>query len=77
MLILSLYIDSNIPDINKARLDFASQQGADSTVLVGGEMTDEELVETVLEKFEGQPPNVAIECSGTESATRLAILVSE
>ena len=58
-------------------MEFASKQGADSTVLVGGGLTEEQVIAQIKNNFGGDSPTITIECSGAESSIRLAILCTE
>ena len=63
-------------DISESRLAFAASQGADGTILVGQGKEEEQVLASIKENFGGESPDITIECSGAESAIRLAILVS-
>jgi len=64
-----------LTDISPERLATATATGASSTLDVRG-LKEEELCEQVIEKFDGEMPDVTIECSGAESSIRLAILAT-
>jgi len=64
-----------ITDISQMRLDFAKEVGADHAVLAdtpdGREMADK-----IISALGGQP-DISIECSGAESAVRMAIFATK
>ena len=63
-------------DISQSRLDFAKQLGADHAILADTR-DGLEMSKRVKSAFGDHMPEVTIECSGAESATQLAIYVSE
>ena len=63
-------------DISESRLAFAASQGADGTVQVGRGREEHQILDDIKEMFGGESPDITIECSGAESAIRLAIQVS-
>ncbi|GJQ69295.1 hypothetical protein Trydic_g6429 [Trypoxylus dichotomus] len=65
-----------VTDIVQHRLDVAKQLGADYTILVDKDASDEDIVKQVIEKLDGQP-TVSMDCSGAEQSVRVAILATK
>ncbi|KRT82776.1 hypothetical protein AMK59_4469, partial [Oryctes borbonicus] len=61
-----------ITDILQRRLDLAKEMGADHTLLVDKNVSDEEIIKQVVEKLGGQP-TISMDCSGAEQSVRIAI----
>lgn len=55
------------------RLKFAEELGADHTVLADSQ-DDREMAERIISILGGEP-DISIECSGAQSAVRMAIFV--
>ncbi|KAH9390496.1 hypothetical protein TYRP_022993 [Tyrophagus putrescentiae] len=67
-----------LTDINEERLKLARELGADQTILVTKELSEEELVAKVKEAFgDGEQPDISLECSGAPSCSRLVLLATK
>lgn len=62
-----------ITDINQGRLYLAKEVGADVTILVSPDSSEDELVERIQAAFDGDLPQTSLECSGAPSCTRLVL----
>lgn len=62
-----------ITDINPLRLEVAKKIGIKDTILVDPKSEPESPVAQIVNIFAGKPPDVTLECTGFESALRLAI----
>ena len=60
-------------DISEMRLKFAEELGADHTVLADSQ-DDRQMAERIISVLGGEP-DISIECSGAQSAVRMAIFV--
>ncbi|XP_014359369.2 sorbitol dehydrogenase [Papilio machaon] len=65
-----------ITDILQSRLDFAKQLGADHTILVTRDASEEQLVQEV-RRLLGDSPDVSIDASGAQATVRLALLATK
>ncbi|KPI97076.1 PREDICTED: sorbitol dehydrogenase-like [Papilio xuthus] len=65
-----------ITDILQSRLDFAKQLGADHTILVTKEASEDQLVQEV-RRLLGDSPEVSIDASGAQATVRLALLATK
>lgn len=63
-------------DLVQTRLDIAKKMGADQTLLIGKQNTDEAETVKKIHELCGGEPDKTIEASGAQSSIRLAILVS-
>lgn len=66
-----------LTDINEDRLKLAREVGADETILVTKEQSEEQLVEHIRTLFDGDLPNISIECSGAPTCSRLVLLATK
>lgn len=62
-------------DIVQNRLNVAKQLGADYTVLVQKDDSDETLVKKIVNTL-GQQPDISLDCSGAEICVRTAVQVN-
>lgn len=69
------YHSSFFPDIVQHRLNVAKELGADYSVLVQKDDTDETLVKKIVDTL-GQQPDISLDCSGAEICVRTAIQVN-
>lgn len=65
-----------ITDIAQNRLDIAKSLGAHHTLLIDPKVKEEDLVKSV-KNIMGSEPNIAIDCCGFESTSRLGILATQ
>ena len=66
-----------LTDMNEARLNLAKELGADGTILVKKDTTEEQMVKLVREAFDNGEPSISMECSGVGSNFRLVMLVTK
>lgn len=66
-----------ITDINKSRLELAEKLGADKTYLINPKNFDDMEFAQTVKKDMGESPDVALECSGDEASTSMAILATK
>jgi L-iditol 2-dehydrogenase len=64
-----------VTDILDHRLETAKKLGADFTLNVRNK-TDEQIVAEIWKPLGGKQPNVTVECTGAEAATRVAVLAT-
>ncbi|XP_077296199.1 sorbitol dehydrogenase-like [Arctopsyche grandis] len=64
-----------ITDLLQSRLDLAKSLGADHTILIKKEDKEEDVVKNIHQTM-GAEPEKALDCSGVESTTRLAVLAT-
>lgn len=62
-----------LTDINQSRLKIAVAMGADETILVAKETTEEEMLVRIRKAFGGDLPTISMECSGVGSNFRLVM----
>ncbi|XP_054159347.1 sorbitol dehydrogenase-like [Oppia nitens] len=65
-----------ITDINADRLKVAEKLGADKTILIDPKLSDKENIDQVM-KIIGKRVDASIECTGVESAIKLAMLCTK
>lgn len=63
--------------MDETRLGYAKKLGADVTLRVTKTDTTEQLTEQVLKEFDGESPDVTMDCNGFESSVRLAIAATK
>jgi len=64
-----------VTDIVDHRLETAKKLGADFTINVK-DKTDEQIVAEIWKPLGGKQPNVTVECTGAEAATRVAVMAT-
>lgn len=65
-----------LTDIKPDRLKLAKELGADETILVTKDMTEEQLIQKVTDAFHGELPDITMESSGVASNFRLVFWVT-
>lgn len=66
-----------ITDINEERLNFAKELGADETILIQRENSEEKNVQIIRDRFNQIGSDIAFECSGVGVNFRLIIFASK
>jgi len=66
-----------LTDINQERLNVGKEVGADETILVTKDISEAQMVEKIRAAFDGELPNISMECSGAPSCTRLVLLATQ
>lgn len=64
-------------DIRESRLTLAKELGADETILVTKDLTEEKLTAKVIEAFGGEQPDISMESSGVAPNFRLVCFVTK
>ena len=66
-----------ITDLNEERLKLAKKLGATETIQVLKDVSEEEMLQKVIDAFDGERPEITFECSGAAPSIRLMLLATK